>query len=123
MTGIRLHFRSVGVVAVVSDLGGLLGRCWQSLSSIWMGNKCTVKVDEKVAIVYEQFLRMLIHCGLDANLVDLVSAPFPFLLALAPDAKTAPGTLHPPITHACSDAVLVLACDRGGGVFCVGVSH
>jgi len=44
----------------------------QSLSSIWMGNKCTVKVDEKVAIVYEQFVRMLISCGLDANLVDLV---------------------------------------------------
>jgi hypothetical protein len=77
LTGIHLHFRSVGVAAVVSDLGGLLGRCRQSLSSIWMGNKCTVKVDEKVAIVYEQFVRMLIHCGLDANLVDLVSAPFP----------------------------------------------
>jgi len=44
----------------------------QSLSSVWMGNKCVVKVDEKVQIVYEQFLRMLIHCGLDANLIDMV---------------------------------------------------
>ena len=43
----------------------------QSLASVWMGNKCTVKVDERVQIVYEQFLRLCIHCGLDPRAMDL----------------------------------------------------
>lgn len=44
----------------------------QSLSSVFMGNKCVVKVDERVQIVFEQFLRLLIHCGLDPNVMDMV---------------------------------------------------
>jgi len=39
----------------------------QALSALFMGNKPLVKVDEKVAIVCEQFIRMLIHCGMPAE--------------------------------------------------------
>jgi len=39
----------------------------QSMSAQFMGNLPFVKVDEKVAVVYEQFLRLLIHCGCPAE--------------------------------------------------------
>lgn len=39
----------------------------QTVSALFMGNKPLVKVDEKVAIVMEQFMRMLIHCGMPAD--------------------------------------------------------
>ena len=44
----------------------------QSLASVYMGNKCTVKVDERVQIVYEQFLRMCLACGLPPRALDLI---------------------------------------------------
>jgi len=44
----------------------------QTCSALFMGNRPLVKVDSKVSIVFEQFLRMLIHCGLDPHDVDLV---------------------------------------------------
>ena len=44
----------------------------QTLGSLFMGNRPLVKVDSKVSVVYEQFLRMLIHCGLDPADIDLV---------------------------------------------------
>ena len=61
----------------------------QSLSSVWMGNKCTVKVDEKVQIVYEQFARLMIHCGLDPKCLDLIYCDGPTFneLLLAGDSK------------------------------------
>lgn len=36
----------------------------QGTSAVFMGNQPMVKVDEKVAIVFEQFLRLMHHCGL-----------------------------------------------------------
>ncbi|MFQ5609611.1 MAG: aldehyde dehydrogenase family protein [Woeseiaceae bacterium] len=44
----------------------------QTMGALFMGNRPLVKVDSKVSIVFEQFLRMLIHCGLDPADIDLV---------------------------------------------------
>ncbi len=44
----------------------------QVMGSLFMGNRPLVKVDSKVSVVFEQFLRMLIHCGLSASDVDLI---------------------------------------------------
>ncbi|MBT8093434.1 MAG: aldehyde dehydrogenase family protein [Gammaproteobacteria bacterium] len=44
----------------------------QALGALFMGNRPLVKVDSKVSAVFEQFLRLLIHCGLDAGDLDLV---------------------------------------------------
>ena len=39
-----------------------------------MGNKVTLKVDSKVAIVMEQTLRFLHYCGLPMNDVDFINS-------------------------------------------------
>jgi 1-pyrroline-5-carboxylate dehydrogenase len=44
----------------------------QVLGALFMGNKPLVKVDSKVSVVFEQFLRLLIHAGLPATDVDLI---------------------------------------------------
>jgi 1-pyrroline-5-carboxylate dehydrogenase len=44
----------------------------QVMGALFMGNRPLVKVDSKVSAVFEQFLRLLIHCGLPANDVDLI---------------------------------------------------
>jgi 1-pyrroline-5-carboxylate dehydrogenase len=44
----------------------------QVLGALFMGNRPLVKVDSKVSVVFEQFLRMLISCGLAPGDVDLV---------------------------------------------------
>jgi 1-pyrroline-5-carboxylate dehydrogenase len=44
----------------------------QVMGALFMGNRPLVKVDSKVSAVFEQFLRMLIHCGLPASDVDLI---------------------------------------------------
>ena len=44
----------------------------QTMGALFMGNRPLVKVDSKVSIVFEQFLRLLIACGLDPNDVDFV---------------------------------------------------
>jgi 1-pyrroline-5-carboxylate dehydrogenase len=44
----------------------------QVLGALFMGNKPLVKVDSKVSVVFEQFLRLLIHAGLPAQDVDLI---------------------------------------------------
>jgi 1-pyrroline-5-carboxylate dehydrogenase len=44
----------------------------QMLGALFMGNKPLAKVDSKVSAVLEQFLRLLIHCGLPAGDVDLI---------------------------------------------------
>ena len=44
----------------------------QFLGALFMGNRPLVKPDEKVGVVFEQFLRLLIYCGLpsqDSNLI------------------------------------------------------
>lgn len=44
----------------------------QVMGALFMGNKPLVKVDSKVSAVFEQFLRLLIECGLPADDLDLV---------------------------------------------------
>jgi 1-pyrroline-5-carboxylate dehydrogenase len=49
----------------------------QVLAALFMGNRPLVKVDSKVSIVFEQFLRLLIHVGLPAADVDLIHCSGP----------------------------------------------
>ncbi|MCG8371595.1 MAG: aldehyde dehydrogenase family protein [Proteobacteria bacterium] len=44
----------------------------QALGALFMGNRPLVKVDSKVSAVFEQFLRMLIECGLDPGDIDYI---------------------------------------------------
>jgi 1-pyrroline-5-carboxylate dehydrogenase len=44
----------------------------QVLGALFMGNRPLVKVDSKVSAVFEQFLRLLVHCGLPVNDLDLI---------------------------------------------------
>jgi 1-pyrroline-5-carboxylate dehydrogenase len=44
----------------------------QVLGALFMGNQPLVKVDSKVSVVFEQFLRLLIEAGLPATDVDLI---------------------------------------------------
>ena len=44
----------------------------QLMGALFMGNKPLVKVDSKVSVVFEQFMRLLIEAGLPAADVDLV---------------------------------------------------
>ena len=44
----------------------------QVMGALFMGNKPLVKVDSRVSVVFEQFLRLMIHAGLPAEDVDLI---------------------------------------------------
>ena len=44
----------------------------QTMGALFMGNRPLVKVDSKVSVVFEQFVRLLIHCGLDPADLDYV---------------------------------------------------
>jgi 1-pyrroline-5-carboxylate dehydrogenase len=44
----------------------------QTMGALFMGNRPLVKVDSKVSVVFEQFLRLLIHCDLDPVDIDLL---------------------------------------------------
>jgi len=62
-----------GPVAVVAPFNFPLEiPALQLMGALFMGNKPLIKVDSKVSIVFEQFLRLLIHAGLPAADVDLI---------------------------------------------------
>lgn len=44
----------------------------QTMGALFMGNRPLVKVDSKVSAVFEQFIRLLIHCGLDPSDLDYI---------------------------------------------------
>jgi 1-pyrroline-5-carboxylate dehydrogenase len=44
----------------------------QTLGALFMGNRPLVKVDSKVSAVFEQFIRLLVHCGLDPADIDYI---------------------------------------------------
>jgi len=44
----------------------------QVMAALFMGNRPLVKVDSKVSVVFEQFLRLLIEAGLPATDIDLI---------------------------------------------------
>ena len=45
----------------------------QVMGALFMGNRPLVKVDSKVSVVFEQFLRLLIHCGLPPSDLDFIN--------------------------------------------------
>lgn len=47
----------------------------QTMGALFMGNRPLVKAAEKVSVVIEQFIRMLIHCGLEPDDLDLIQCP------------------------------------------------
>jgi 1-pyrroline-5-carboxylate dehydrogenase len=49
----------------------------QLMGSLFMGNKPVLKPSEQVAIVMEQFLRLLHHCGMDMGDVDFLNCRGP----------------------------------------------
>ncbi|MEQ8205968.1 MAG: aldehyde dehydrogenase family protein, partial [Woeseia sp.] len=83
--GYRWPFGPVAVVAPFNfplEIPAL-----QTMGALFMGNKPVVKVDSKVSTVFEQFLRMLIHCGLPATDVDLIHCPGQQMGNLIHDAR------------------------------------
>jgi len=74
-TGIRMPF---GGVSVITPFNFPLEICaLQTCSALFMGNQPTVKVDWKVAICMEQFIRMLHHVGLPKTDIDYVYSDGP----------------------------------------------
>lgn len=68
--GVRMPY---GGCAVVTPFNFPLEICaLQTMSGVFMGNQITCKVDEKVQICMEQFLRMMHHAGLPKTDVDLI---------------------------------------------------
>lgn len=51
----------------------------QLMSALYMGNRPLVKVDSKVQIVCEQFVRMLVHHGLPAEDLDFIYSDGPVM--------------------------------------------
>lgn len=49
----------------------------QLMGALYMGNKPVLKPSEQVSVVMEQFVRLLIHCGMDPNDVDLLNCRGP----------------------------------------------
>mmetsp|Transcript_85435 Transcript_85435/g.160903 ORF Transcript_85435/g.160903 Transcript_85435/m.160903 type:complete len:556 (+) Transcript_85435:34-1701(+) len=69
-----------GGVSVITPFNFPLEICGiQTLSALLMGNMCTTKVDEKVQICMEQFLRMLHHLGLPKEDVNLIYCSGPVM--------------------------------------------
>ena len=47
----------------------------QVMGALFMGNRPLVKVDSKVSVVFEQFVRLLVHSGLPPADLDLIHCP------------------------------------------------
>ena len=70
-SGYRWPFGSSCIIAPFNfplEIPGL-----QVLGALFMGNRPLVKVDSKVCVVFEQFLRLLIHCGLPPSDLDFIN--------------------------------------------------
>lgn len=59
----------------------------QVLGALFMGNRPLVKVDSKVSVVFEQFLRLLIEAGLPPGDIDLVHCRGETMGRLLDDAR------------------------------------
>ncbi|CAG9464205.1 unnamed protein product [Pedinophyceae sp. YPF-701] len=59
----------------------------QMMGALYMGNRPFVHVDPRVSIVYEQFLRLLIHCGMPATDVDYMHGPAPSVNRILHEGK------------------------------------
>ena len=75
--GIRMPF---GGVSVITPFNFPLEICaLQTLSALFMGNRPTCKVDWKVALCMEQYLRMLHHFGLPKEDIDFIYCDGPVM--------------------------------------------
>lgn len=84
-TGIRMPFGGCGVI---TPFNFPLEICaLQTLSGVFMGNQITCKVDEKVQLCMEQFLRMMHHVGLPKTDVDLIYCRGPVMNKLLVDGN------------------------------------
>jgi len=84
-TGIRMPFGGCGVVTPFNfplEIPAL-----QTLSGVFMGNQITTKVDEKVQLCVEQFLRMMHHVGLPKTDVDLIYSRGPVMNQILVDGN------------------------------------
>merc|ERR1740123_2429877 len=83
-TGIRMPF---GACGVITPFNFPLEICaLQAMSGLFMGNRITLKVDEKVQICVEQFLRMMHHVGLPKTDIDLIYCKGPVMNKVLVDA-------------------------------------
>lgn len=70
----------LGGVAVVTPFNFPLEICGiQTVSALFMGNQVTTKVDWKVALCMEQFIRMLHHVGLPKTDIDYIYSDGPVM--------------------------------------------
>ena len=70
-SGYRWPFGAVSVIAPFNfplEIPAL-----QVLGALFMGNRPLVKVDSKVSAVFEQFIRLLISCGLPPSDLDIIN--------------------------------------------------
>jgi len=70
-SGYRWPFGAVSIIAPFNfplEIPAL-----QVLGALFMGNRPLVKVDSKVSVVFEQFLRLLIHCGMPPSDLDFIN--------------------------------------------------
>ena len=59
----------------------------QVMGSLFMGNRPLVKPESKVCVVFEQFVRLLIHAGLPPDALDLINCRGPEMGRLIESAK------------------------------------
>lgn len=59
----------------------------QLMGALYMGNKVCLKADSRVAVVMEQMLRLLHHCGMPLNDVDFINSDGPTMHALLMKAE------------------------------------
>jgi len=82
------HRAPYGAVAIVTPFNFPIEiPALQVMGALYMGNKPLVKVDSKVSVVFEQFLRLAHHCGLPAADVDLINCDGPTMNALLVEAQ------------------------------------
>jgi len=85
-TGIRMPF---GACGVITPFNFPLEICaLQTMSGVFMGNQMTCKVDEKVQLCMEQFLRMMHHVGLPKTDVDLIYCRGPVMNKILVDGNS-----------------------------------
>jgi len=85
-SGYRWPFGAVSVIAPFNfplEIPAL-----QALGALFMGNRPLVKVDSKVSVVFEQFLRLLIHCGLPSSDLDFINCRGEIMGKLIEQSKT-----------------------------------
>mmetsp|Transcript_57659 Transcript_57659/g.122656 ORF Transcript_57659/g.122656 Transcript_57659/m.122656 type:complete len:555 (-) Transcript_57659:366-2030(-) len=84
--GYRMPFGGCGVVTPFNfplEIPAL-----QTLSGVFMGNQITTKVDEKVQLCMEQFIRMLHHVGLPKTDIDLIYCKGPVMNKILVDGQS-----------------------------------